>query len=144
MLPGLHRFRGVFTTEITDVCLFSFSETIVWTSCLTRRRSSRGAAFFVEYIFVSFSLIKNLPYYLTCTLCPKKKEESLLRPPSISVPELPVRSDIGTVGLYVSSCLFFGSLFLCIVFVSFLESFQFFTIFKCPLCALTRSIPSFR
>lgn len=55
VLPGLRRFRGVFTTEITDVCLFSLSETIVWTSCLTRRRSSRGAAFFVEYIFVSFS-----------------------------------------------------------------------------------------
>ena len=116
MLPGLHRFRRVFVIEITDVCLFSFPETVVWTSCLTRRRSSRGAAFFVEYIFVSFSLIKNLRYYLTCTLCPKKKEESLLRPPSISVPELSVRSDIGAVGLYVSSYLFL-SLF-CVLLLS--------------------------
>ena len=73
----------------------------------------------MEYIFVSFSLIKNLPYYLTCTLCPKKKEESLLRPPSISVPELSVRSDIGAVGLYVSSCLFL-SLFFVYCFCLFL------------------------
>lgn len=87
-------------------------------------------------------MIKNLPYYLTCTLCPKKKEESLLRPPSLFQS---CQSD-QIYGL--SDCtyhrVFFVSFLFCIVFVYFLESFDFFTIYKCPLCAfVTRSILSF-